>query len=93
MTTAAQQAVLQIAALLNREELLQHVLVALDGLETHEESEVGCIMVELLCALAAEINALPIESEVLPRLLRFADSSVYLLRKVTESPHLPLQNE
>ncbi len=88
VTTAAQQAVLGMAAQLDTEELRVHVLAPLDALVAHPEDEVGCIMVELLCSLAADVDALPVEAEALPRVLRLSDSTAYLVRKVRPPCHV-----
>jgi hypothetical protein len=39
-------------------------------------------MAELLCALGAEVEGMPLQTEVLPRVLRLALDPAYLVRKV-----------
>lgn len=44
--------------------------------------QVRCVMAELLCALGAEVEGMPLQTEVLPRVLRLALDPAYLVRKV-----------
>lgn len=44
--------------------------------------QVRCVMAELLCALGAEVEGMPLQTEVLPRVLRLASDPAYLVRKV-----------
>lgn len=47
-------------------------------------------MAELLCALGAEVKGAPLQTEVLPRVLRLAHDPAYLVRKVLLLPqHAP----
>lgn len=41
-----------------------------------------CVVTELLCALGSHVEGAPLETEVLPRVLRMAADEAYLVRKV-----------
>jgi hypothetical protein len=81
VTSAGQAAVLGIARLLAPGELRVHVLGSLDALGRHQDDEMRCILAELLAALGAELEGIPVEADVLPRLLRLVGDSAYLVRK------------
>ena len=41
-----------------------------------------CVATELLCALGSRVEGVPLETEVLPRVLHRASDDAYLVRKV-----------
>ncbi len=82
VTSAGQAAVLGIVRLLAPEELQPHMLASLDALERHPDDEVRCILAELVATLAADAESVPAEADLLPRLLRLATDTAYLVRKV-----------